>query len=159
MKSSVWDQKTERYWKSANITEKICKLCQWTACFHWKHSGRVVFIFSSKTSILVWCGLKQAKYEPKTTHVSDPRLSLGENDRFQKRAYLACFQAENDLYINSGTGIEERWKRWRVGPGPGGKQFTACSYLVLSCCRKILEKIRWSELDVTELGLSMIDED
>jgi hypothetical protein len=52
---------------------------------------------------LVWCGLKQAKNEPKTTHVSDPRLSLGENDRFQKRAYLACFQAENDLYINSGT--------------------------------------------------------
>jgi hypothetical protein len=63
-----------------------------------------IFIFSSKTSILVWCGLKQAENEPKTTHVSDPRLSLCENNRFQIRAYSACFQAENDLYINSGTG-------------------------------------------------------
>jgi hypothetical protein len=54
---------------------------------------------------LVWCGLKQAKNEPNTTHVSDPHLSLGKNDRFQKRAYLACFQAENDLYINSDTGM------------------------------------------------------
>ncbi len=37
------------------------------------------------------------------TNVSDPRLSLCENDRFQKRSYSACFQAENDLYKNSGT--------------------------------------------------------
>jgi hypothetical protein len=73
------------------------------ARFSWKLSVKVVFIFSSKTSILVWCGLKQAENEPKTTHVSDPRLSLCENDRFKKRAYSACFQAENDLYINSGT--------------------------------------------------------
>ncbi len=75
----------------------------WYARFSWKLSVKVVFIFSSKTSILVWCGLKQAENEPKTTHVSDPRLSLCKNDRFQKRAYSACFQAENDLYINSGT--------------------------------------------------------
>jgi hypothetical protein len=65
---------------------------------------KVVFIFSSKTSILIWCGLKQAENEPKTTHVSDPGLSLGENRRFRKRSYSACFQAENDPYINSGTG-------------------------------------------------------
>jgi hypothetical protein len=65
---------------------------------------KVVFIFSSKTSILARCGLKQAENEPKTTHVSDPGLSLCENDRFQKRSYSACFQAENDLYINSGKG-------------------------------------------------------
>ena len=64
---------------------------------------KVVFIFSSKTSILVWCGLKQAENEPKTTHVSDPGLSLREYDRFQKPSYSACFQAENDLYKNSGT--------------------------------------------------------
>ena len=64
---------------------------------------KVVFIFSFKTSILVWCGLKQAENEPKTTHVSDPGLSLCENDCFQKPSYSACFQAENDLYINSGT--------------------------------------------------------
>jgi hypothetical protein len=68
---------------------------------------KVVFIFSSKTSILVWCGLKQAENGPKTTHVSDLRLSLCENHRFQKRSYSACFQAENDLYINSGTGVME----------------------------------------------------
>ena len=64
---------------------------------------KVVFIFSSKMSILVWCGQKQAENEPKTTHVSDPGLSLREYDRFQKPSYSACFQAENDLYINSGT--------------------------------------------------------
>ncbi len=74
------------------------------ACFQWKHSGRVVFIFSSKTSILVWCGLKQAETEPKTSYVSDPRVSLDENVRFQKWAFSACFQAENDPFINSGTG-------------------------------------------------------
>jgi hypothetical protein len=76
-----------------------------TACFQWKHSGKVVFIFSSKTRVLVWCGLKQAKNELNTTHVSDSHLSLVENDCFQKRVYLACFQAENDLYINSGTDL------------------------------------------------------
>ena len=74
------------------------------ACFQWKHSGRVVFIFSSKTRVLVWCGLKQAEYGPKTSYVSDPRVSLGENVRFQKWAFSACFQAENDPFINSGTG-------------------------------------------------------
>ncbi len=74
------------------------------ARFSWKLSVKVVFIFSSKTSILVWCGLKQAENEPKTTHVSDPSLSLREYDRFQKPSYSACFQAENDLYKNSGTG-------------------------------------------------------
>jgi hypothetical protein len=79
----------------------IFALCY--ARFSWKLSVKVVFIFSSKTSILVWCGLKQAENGPKTTHVSDPGLSLREYDRFQKPSYSAWFQAENDLYINSGT--------------------------------------------------------
>ncbi len=83
---------------------QIFPLC--CARFSWKLSVKVVFIFSSKTSVLVWCGLKQAENEPKTTHVLDPRLSLCENERFQKRAYSACFQAEYDLYINSGTAEE-----------------------------------------------------
>jgi hypothetical protein len=51
---------------------------------------------------LVWCGLKQA--ENGTSYISDPRLSLGENARFQKCAFSACFQAENDPFKNSGTG-------------------------------------------------------
>ncbi len=77
-----------------------------TLCYariSWKLSVKVVFILSSKTSVLVWYSLKQAENEPKTTHVSDLRLSLSENDHFQKRAYSACFQAEYNLYINSGT--------------------------------------------------------
>jgi hypothetical protein len=80
---------------------------------------KVVFIFSSKTSVLVWYSLKQAENEPKTTHVSDLRLSLCENDGFQKRAYSACFQAEYNLYINSGTGIFQQsvGARNRVGIG------------------------------------------
>ncbi len=69
----------------------IFTLC--CAHFSWKLHVKVVFIFSSKTSVLVWYSLKQAENEPKTTPVSDLRLSHCENDRFQKRAYLACFQA------------------------------------------------------------------
>jgi hypothetical protein len=46
------------------------------------------------------------KNEPKTTHDSDPRLSLCENQRYhQKRAFSAWFQAEYALYKNSGTGF------------------------------------------------------
>jgi hypothetical protein len=55
--------------------------------------------------VLVWCSLIQAENEPKMTNVSDPRLSLSENDRFQKPSYSAFFQAKNDLYINSGTDL------------------------------------------------------
>jgi hypothetical protein len=77
----------------------------WYARFSWKLSVNVVLIFSCKTSILVWCGLKQAENEPKTTYVSDQGLSLPEYDHFQKPSYSACFQAENDLYKNSGTAI------------------------------------------------------
>jgi hypothetical protein len=73
------------------------------AHFCWKQSEGVVFIFSSKTSVLPWFGLKQAENELKTTHVSDQRLSLGQNARFQKWAFSACFQAENEPFINSGT--------------------------------------------------------
>ncbi len=80
----------------------IFTLCY--ARFSWKLSVKVVFILYSKTSVLVWYSLKQAENEPKTTHVSDLRLSLCENDHFQKRAYSACFQAEYNQYINSGTG-------------------------------------------------------
>jgi hypothetical protein len=42
------------------------------------------FHFSSKTSALALCGLKQAENEPKTSYVSDQRLSLGEYVCFQK---------------------------------------------------------------------------
>jgi hypothetical protein len=35
-------------------------------------------------TVLPWFGLKQAENELKTTHVSDQRLSLGQNARFQK---------------------------------------------------------------------------
>ncbi len=81
---------------------------------------KVVFIFSSKTSILVWCSLKQAENKPKTTHVSDPGLSLSENDRFPKRSYSACFKAENDLYINSGTEAVDMNGRFQM---QGGKNW------------------------------------
>ena len=63
----------------------------------------VVFIFSSKTRVLVWCGLKQAENEPKTTKVSELRLSLAANLRIQKRAFLASFQTENTLLKNPST--------------------------------------------------------
>jgi hypothetical protein len=53
-----------------------------TTCI--KILARVVFIFSSKTRVLVWCGLKLAENGPKTSYVFDPLLSLGENVRFQK---------------------------------------------------------------------------
>jgi hypothetical protein len=35
-------------------------------------------------------------------------MSLGENVHFQKWAFSACFQAENNPFKNSGTGILER---------------------------------------------------
>ncbi len=87
-------------------------------CFSWKLSVKVVLIFSSKTSVLVWYSLKQAENEPKTTHVSDLRLSLYENHCFQKRVFLACFQAEYNLYINSGTEIISEYSE----PFPGSGQ-------------------------------------
>jgi len=74
------------------------------ACFHSKQSVEVVFIFSFKTSVLVWCGLKQAENEPKTTHVFEYSLSLAENPSIQKRAYSAGFQAENSPTKNPSTG-------------------------------------------------------
>ncbi len=86
----------------------ICVL--WLASFHWKLPARVVFIFSFKTSVLVWCGLKQGYNELKTTNVSDPRLSLVENAHFQKWAFSACFKDENDLHINSATGFRTKSK-------------------------------------------------
>ena len=77
------------------------------ACFHSKQSVEVVFIFSSKTSVLVWCGLKQAENEPKTTHVFEYSLSLAENPSIQKRAYSAGFQAENSPTKNPSTGLND----------------------------------------------------
>jgi hypothetical protein len=59
-------------------------------------------------SILVWCGLKQAENGPKMSYVSDLRLSLGENVGFQKWAFSACFQAENDPFRNSGTVVQPK---------------------------------------------------
>ncbi len=71
------------------------------ARFSWKLSVKVVFIFSSKTRILVWCGLKQAENELKTTHprlwftfISFVKMIVFRNDRIQ---------LVNDLYKNSGT--------------------------------------------------------
>jgi len=55
--------------------------------------------------VLVWCGLKQAENEPNTTHVSEQRLSLAENLRIQKRAFLAGFQAGNSMFKNPSTGL------------------------------------------------------
>jgi hypothetical protein len=83
------------------------------AHFRWKQSAGVVFIFSSKTRELVWCGLKQAEYGPKTSYVSDPRLSLGKNLHFQKWAFSACFQAENDPLKNLGTCFGHENARFR----------------------------------------------
>jgi len=42
------------------------------------------------------------------TLVSEQRLSLAENLRIQKRAFSACFQAENSLFKNPSTGGFER---------------------------------------------------
>jgi len=53
--------------------------------------------------VSVWCGLKQAENQPKTTHVSKQRLSLAENLRFQKRAFSASFQNENTPFKNPST--------------------------------------------------------
>ncbi len=79
----------------------------WYAHFSWKLSVKVVFIFSSKTRVLVWCGLKQAENEPKTTHVSDPGLSLREYDRFPETIVK---QAKYDLYKNSGIGVGQYYQ-------------------------------------------------
>jgi len=40
-------------------------------CIGWKQPAGVVFIFSSNMRILICFGPKQAKYEPKTTNVSE----------------------------------------------------------------------------------------
>jgi hypothetical protein len=40
------------------------------------------------------------------TRVSEQRLSLAEYPRFQKRAFLAGFQAENSLFKNPSTGLK-----------------------------------------------------
>jgi hypothetical protein len=80
----------------------ICVLLE--ARFHWKQSVKVVFIFSSKTRVLVWCGLKQAEYEPNTTHVSEQCLSLAEYPRIWKRSFSAGFQTENNLFKNPSNG-------------------------------------------------------
>ena len=83
----------------------ICALCQ--ARIHWKQSVEVVFTFSSKTRVLVWCGLKQAENEPKTTHVCELGLSLPENAGIQIRSFSASFQAENDPVKNPSTGLAQ----------------------------------------------------
>ena len=91
-------------WNLDKILKEYVREGPLSARFSWKQAVGVVFIFSSKTSVLVWCGLKQAETEPKTSYVSDPRVSLDENIRFQKWAFSAGFQAENDPFINSDTG-------------------------------------------------------
>jgi len=54
--------------------------------------------------LLVWCGVKQAENEQNMTRVSEQRLSLAENLRIQKPAFLAGFQTENVLFENPSTG-------------------------------------------------------
>ena len=78
----------------------------------------VVFIFSSKTSVLVGCGLKQAEYELNTTRVSDQCLSLAENLRIGKQAFSAGFHTENDLFKNPSTEMEFLFQYHT--PGLGG---------------------------------------
>ncbi len=68
----------------------IFTLCY--ARFSWKLSVKVVFILSSKTSVLVWYSLKQAENKPKTTHVSDLRLSLCEMIIFRKERIQLVFK-------------------------------------------------------------------
>jgi len=53
---------------------------------------------------MVWFGRKHPENEPNTTLVSEQRLSLAENPRFQKRAFWAGFQAENDPFKTPSTG-------------------------------------------------------
>jgi hypothetical protein len=49
-----------------------------------ENSLSLYFIFYSKTTVLVWCGLKQAENELKTIVISDQRLSLvSRNWHFQ----------------------------------------------------------------------------
>jgi len=97
------------YWLKSSLTRLNLRfhwyLCPKKACFHWKQSVGVVFIFFSKTRVLVSCGLKQAENEPKTNHVSEQRLSLAENLRIQKRAFLASFQTENTGFKNPSTDV------------------------------------------------------
>ncbi len=51
--------------------------------------------------VLVLCDLKRVENELKTINVFDQSLSLGQNARFQKRAFSACFQDEMP-WIKSG---------------------------------------------------------
>jgi len=90
----------------------ICVVHQ--ARFHWKPSVAVVFIFSTETRVLVWCGLKQAENELKTPHVSKQCLSLAENPSIQKRSYSAGFQAENNLFKNPSTGLVAQIYCWNA---------------------------------------------
>jgi hypothetical protein len=55
--------------------------------------------------ILVSCGLKQAESGPKTTHVSDLRLSLGKNAHFQKWHFQVVFQLKTILLKITATGF------------------------------------------------------
>jgi hypothetical protein len=60
--------------------------------------------------VLVLCDLKGVENELKTINVSD-QISLGQNARFQKRAFSACCQDENDLYKKPDTVILRKKQR------------------------------------------------
>jgi len=61
-------------------------------------TGSFQFLFQNK--VLVWCSLKPAENELKTTYISDLSLSLAENAHIQKGSYSACFQAKNQEFKN-----------------------------------------------------------
>ncbi len=65
----------------------------WQGSFHFLLQNEGIGLVRSKTSS------KFAENELRLWSA----LSVGENLRFQKWAFSACFQAENDPFINSGT--------------------------------------------------------
>jgi hypothetical protein len=53
---------------------------------------------------LLWCGIKRAENELKTTHVSDRRLSLGENAHFSEMSIFSLFSERKRPFSKSGHG-------------------------------------------------------
>ncbi len=106
---------------STSCSETQVSVCSGRDKIWAKLSCWVVLNFFSNTRVLVWCNLKRAENELKTTHVFDHRLSLGVNARFQKLAFSACFQDENNLCGG--------WSTEDVGRDPGFS-----SIFILSRC-------------------------